>query len=261
MAKGTEVMNPSTGEIMPAGMMDRLQKGSAKGQVFRREDLIVPRLNILQDLSPQIKPREAAYVEGAKSGDIFNSVTAEIAASIYFIPARFNVRYVAWRPRPHGGLVDQDVSLDFINSQCEKVGIADWTGVMSVPGEAQPVAVEIIETPEWAGIVVDDKGRSMPAVISFPKTASKAARVINSRIEMTEFPTADGKSTFVPAAFYHRFVLKTALETSGDNSWFGWNVKHDGLMVEDGDMKFVDKASKLYDMLSTGEAEVADVVA
>lgn len=246
MAKN-EVMDPNTGEVIPAAMLKRMQKSAEKAQTFSADDLIIPRLAILQDLSDQVKPRSSAYIDGAKSGDIFNNVTNTLDQRLTFIPSFYNKRYIAWKPRPDGGLVDMDfpeADLDLL----DKDGISKWIG--EIERDGKKVFVEVIETPEWAGIAIGSDGRPMPCVISFPSTKAKAARKISTTCELTELP--DGS---IPASFCHQFSLSTGLESSGDNEWFGWVVGHLGFVSDD---KLMDKAEKLHDSMASGEVKAAD---
>ena len=246
MAKN-EVMDPSTGEIIPAAMLKRMQKSAEKAQTFDASDLIIPRLAILQDLSDQVKPRSSAYIDGAKSGDIFNNVTNTLDQQMTFIPSYYTKRYIAWKPRPDGGLVDMDFPEEDL-ANLDKDGISKWIG--EIEREGKKVFVEVIETPEWAGIAIGSDGRPMPCVISFPSTKAKAARKISTTCELTELP--DGS---IPASFCHQFSLSTGLESSGDNEWFGWVVSHLGFVQDE---NLMDKAEKLRDSMRSGEVKAAD---
>ena len=46
--------------------------------VITQEDLALPFLKILGQLSPEVNKRDGKYVEGAEPGMIFNSVTGEL---------------------------------------------------------------------------------------------------------------------------------------------------------------------------------------
>lgn len=245
-----EVVDAKTGEVLPAAMLKRMQKSAAKAQTFRADDLIIPRLGILQDLSEQVKPRSANYIDGAQAGQIYNNVTMALDEKVVFIPAYHSVRYIAWKPRPDGGLVDMNFPEEnLVNLQ--KDGVSKWVGEIEHDGRA--TFVEVIETPEWAGIAIGSDGRAVPCVISFAMTKSKAARKINTVVEMCELQDEKGNS-FVPASFVHQFELGTGLESSGDNEWFGWTVSHLGFCSDE---KLVDRAEKLHDQIKSGEVEAA----
>ena len=46
-------------------------------ETMSRDDYMIPRLQVLQSLSPQVNKRDGSYVEGAEAGFIYNTVTQE----------------------------------------------------------------------------------------------------------------------------------------------------------------------------------------
>ena len=74
---------------------------------------------------------------------------------------------------------------------------------------------------------------------------------IDGAINLTEMQGKNGP--FTPAAFYHKFTLGTAVESSGDNDWFGWTIHHDGI---NDDMYTIGKAKALKIAFDEGKAEV-----
>src|SRR4051812_45080055 len=45
---------------------------------FAQDDLAIPFLRVLQDLSPQVKKKDEAYVEGAEVGMFYESATKQL---------------------------------------------------------------------------------------------------------------------------------------------------------------------------------------
>ena len=61
------------------------------------EDLSIPFLRILGDMSPQVKKSKEEYVEGAEPGMIFNTVTREIFGGekgATIIPCFYNANFL-----------------------------------------------------------------------------------------------------------------------------------------------------------------------
>lgn len=245
----TEIVDQKTGEVLPPAMLKQMQADKDKQQAFRQEDLIIPRIKILQDLSPQTKERKAEYVPGARPGLIFNSVTHALDESLIFCPSHYDVRYVAWKAA-RGGLVNPDVPVEDLENYT-KVGIGQWEAQMQYHDEM--AKVEIIETPEWSGIAQGRDGRLMAVAISFPITKAKAARTINTQIATTEVPM--GKEVITPPSFYHAFRITTGIESSGENEWWAPIITHLGFCDNE---RMVDKGRELYDMIERGQAVVAD---
>ena len=63
------------------------------------QDLALPFLRILGQLSPQVNERDAKFVEGAKPGMIYNTVTNELydgVKGISVIPCAYKREYIEW---------------------------------------------------------------------------------------------------------------------------------------------------------------------
>jgi len=237
---------------LPAGLMAGMEDDAVEHQQeFKSDQLIIPRLTILQDLSPQVKKTKAEYVEGAEAGLIYNNVTNTLDKSIKFYPSKFAVRYIAWQEN-RGGLVDQTLTKEEVEANFEENGLGQWTGLITPRGKKDPVRVDVIETPEWVGLASGESWGPMPVAMSFPVTKAKSARKINTAIDLTKVEGKNG--VFKPPAFYHKFTLSTAVESSGDNDWFGWVVQHDGL---NDDLQTITDAKALKVAFDDGTAEVA----
>lgn len=247
------IYDPVTGEVLGDDMLADLEADQKDIQTFSADQMIIPRILLLQDLSPQVKTRDPEYIPGAQPGLICNGLTGSLDTEITFIPSLFTVRYMAWRPRPTGGLVDPDVDPSTLG-RYDKVGVATWIGSMIPAGKTDPVNVEINETPEWAGIVVGADKRRIPAVISFVATKSKVARKMNTAVSMFEIETPEG-SRRTPA-YYQQFRIGSALEVIGENEFYTYTAVHEGL-CKDKDLRL--RARELCRQIKAGLVEIAPV--
>ena len=68
-------------------------------QNISQEDLALPFLKILGQLSPEVNERDGKYVEGAKPGKIMNTVTNQLYDSIQVVPCHYKRQYVEWQDR------------------------------------------------------------------------------------------------------------------------------------------------------------------
>lgn len=81
-------------------------QGPARGaENVKTEDMVIPRLELVQSLSPCLDETNAsAYIEGAKAGMLFNNVTREVYGSaVDVIPVFFMKEYIIWKDRKKGG--------------------------------------------------------------------------------------------------------------------------------------------------------------
>lgn len=270
-AKKQEVeIDPKTGEVLneggavvpvaggPAFLADIVDTAEHDQQSFEQDDLIIPRVTILQDLSPQVKIGQAAYIEGAKAGMIFNTVSSEIMQSMIFVPAFYVVRYIAWKPRKAGGgLLDADVDFRILTKDngFRQENPGKWIGKMEPKEGEDPVTVEVIKTGEWAGIAIAPNGSMLPVAISFPGSKAKIARKINSKIDLTEIEAAPGK--FVkPLPYAHMFSLTTGEEPGPEGPYWNFVANHLGW---NNDRRAFDKAKDLRESIMKGEASFSEV--
>jgi hypothetical protein len=88
---------------LPANMFE---DDAAKGLgAIGQEDLALPFLKILGQLSPEVNKRDGKYVEGAEPGMIYNSVSGELydgVKGIDVIPCFYKLEYIEWKDRGEG---------------------------------------------------------------------------------------------------------------------------------------------------------------
>jgi hypothetical protein len=73
---------------------------------MEQDDLALPFLKVLGQLSPEINKKHGKYVEGAEPGMILNSVTKQLfdgEKGINVIPCSYERKYLEWKPRELGG--------------------------------------------------------------------------------------------------------------------------------------------------------------
>lgn len=67
------------------------------------EDTAIPRIKLLQSLSPEVNKRGAEYVEGAEAGSILTTVTNDVNEELYVCNLFFKKEFVAFKKRALGG--------------------------------------------------------------------------------------------------------------------------------------------------------------
>ena len=61
----------------------------------------IPRLKLLQKLSPEVDEDNGEYIEGAKHGQFFNTATGELFPDgVKVIPCHYRRSFIEWVPRP-----------------------------------------------------------------------------------------------------------------------------------------------------------------
>ena len=116
MAKQTEAVAKRE-EVMDLEEVPEFMKGDEGlgTENIGRDDVLMPRLNLAQGLSPELIEGDPKYIEGLKNGDAFNSLTGHIygkgAIEVIIIRAD-KPRAMEFDPTQRGVIKDFDVPLD-----------------------------------------------------------------------------------------------------------------------------------------------------
>tara|TARA_R100000656_G_scaffold117522_2_gene90909 strand:+ start:5677 stop:6483 length:807 start_codon:yes stop_codon:yes gene_type:complete len=197
-----------------------VEDAGAGQESMEREDYMIPRLQILQSLSPQVNKRDGAHIEGAEAGFILNTVTREAhdgETGIIVVPVNYRRAYIEWKPRGSGGGLIRDHGADSAILQgCTR----DEETFRDLTKEGN----EIVTTAEYFCYVVDVKtGTFNQALIAMTSSQLKKARRWNSMIAQLQIPNPNG-GLFNPACFWNAYKLTTVPEENDKGSWFGWQV-------------------------------------
>lgn len=212
-------------ENLPAYM----NQGEARGQEnVTVDDLSIPRLDVIQALSPQRKKKDPEYIDGAEEGMLFNSVSKKLyGEKVTFVPCFFRKEWLVWRDRDSGGGFG---------------GAYPTQRVAAAEARERGEGWEEQETAQHFGILIDSDGNAEEVVISMSRSKMKASRQLNTLAKMA------GGDRF--ASQYE----VSAVEVSGERGdYFSLGIKRLGWVEED-----VYKAGeKLYEAVSSGNKDVS----
>ena len=227
---------------LPANMFE---DDAAKGLgAIGQEDLALPFLKILGQLSPEVNKRDGKYVEGAEPGMIFNSVSGELydgVKGIDVIPCFYKLEYIEWKDRGEGlgaPVAIYDSSSDIMSKTKPDANYKDRL----------PNGNYIEKTASHFGIVSGDSPST--ALISMKSTQLKISRKWNSMMSGIKMKGANGM--FTPASFSHIYKLKTTQMSNDKGTWFGWEVSKVGPVTEKG---LYDQAKGFSDSISKGSVK------
>lgn len=174
-AQAVATQGPKTMTVDPrnANVPDYIKQGAARGnENVAVEDIVIPRIEIVQALSPALKPNDPDYIEGAKQGDLYNSVTRELYGSnVTVIPVFFKKQYLNWRDRKKGGGFGgaYDTIAEAIERIKKEENAEEW---------------EPTETAQQLCLVLRSDGGIDEAVVSMNRTKLKVSRQWNSLIRL-----------------------------------------------------------------------------
>mgnify|MGYP003136291033 FL=1 len=203
---------------LPANIFEEdAAKGLGK---LGQEDLALPFLKILGQLSPEVNKRDGKYVEGAEPGMIYNSVSGELydgVKGIDVIPCFYKLEYIEWKDRGEGlgaPVAIYDSSSDIMSKTKPDANYKDRL----------PNGNYIEKTASHFVIVSGDSPST--ALISMKSTQLKISRKWNSMMAGIKMKGKNG--LFTPASFSHEYKLRTVQQSNDKGTWFGWEVQKIG---------------------------------
>ena len=238
-------MNQVT-EKKSAGLPSNIFEGdAAKGLgTIGQEDLALPFLKILGQLSPEVNKRDGKYVEGAEPGMIYNSVSGDLydgVKGIDVIPCFYKLEYIEWKDRgdgPGAPVAIYDSSSDIMSKTKPDANYKDRL----------PSGNYIEKTASHFVIVTGDSPST--ALISMKSTQLKISRKWNSMMSGIKMKGANG--LFTPASFSHIYKLKTTQMSNDKGTWFGWEVSKAGPVT---DQSLYGQAKSFSENISKGNVK------
>lgn len=231
---GTDVAKaaPQSTAVVSTEVPDYLKDQQAGGGRGREnvgaEDLVIPRLEIVQDLSPARKKSDPNYIEGAEEGMLYNNVTRELyGTSVLVVPAMFVKEWLIWKDRKEGG---------------------GFRGAFANEAEAEAARAEledgdkceVVDTGQQFCVLVHPDGRVEEIVVSLAKSKAKISRKWNSLIRI-----ANGDS------FSRVYKLSVVEDQNQQNQkFFNFAVSPAGFPAE----PIYRKAEAMYKAVTGGRA-------
>ena len=230
-------------EKKSAGLPSNIfEEDAAKGLgKIGQEDLALPFLKILGQLSPEVNKRDGKYVEGAEPGMIYNSVSGDLydgVKGIEVIPCFYKLEYIEWKDRgdgPGAPVAIYDSSSDIMSKTKADANYKDRL----------PNGNYIEKTASHFVIITGDSPAT--ALISMKSTQLKISRKWNSMMSGIKLKGKNG--LYTPASFSHIFKLKTTQMSNDKGTWFGWEVSKIGPIT---DASIYQQAKSFSESISKG---------
>lgn len=234
MAKKNEIANvEETNGMMalvsnerPSWMTADTARGSEDVGI---DDIILPRIDVLQAISPQVKRNDPKRIEGAEQGMLFNTVSGELyGESLCFVPVKFTREFIVWQDRDSGG---------------------GFRGAYPTEAEAErerlalenPDLHEVVETHVHFILLVHEDGTTEEAVLSLAKSKRKASRHLNTLVQM-----AGGDR------FSKMYSLQATEATGKKGEYWTVTMKPMGFVNQ----AIYEKAKSTYEAIMAGERKV-----
>jgi len=217
-------------------------KGS---QNMTQDDLALPFLKVLGQLSPEVNKRDGKYVEGAEPGMILNTVTNEIfdgAKGMNVIPVYYERKLVEWQDRGESKgapVAIHNAESDIMSQTTRDKSFKDrLSNGNYIENTANHFVIVLGESPS-------------SALISMKATQLKISRKWNSVMMGIKLQGKNG--LFTPPTYSHIYNLKTVQMSNDKGTWFGWDVSKVGPIE---DKSIYDSAKNFAEKVGKGAVQV-----
>lgn len=207
------------------------QTSSRGSENVGANDLVIPRLELVQDLSPCRKKSDPSYIPGCEEGMLYNNVTRQLyGVEVLVIPVYFRKEWLIWKDRTAGG---------------------GFRGAFGSQAEAEAAMAtledgndcQVVDTAQhFCLALTPDTGKIEEIVISMNKSKMKVSRKWNSLIRMN-----GGDS------FSRIYRLSAVSEKNNKNQdYFNYAVTAAGFPTE----AIYKRAEALYEAIASGAVQI-----
>jgi len=229
-------------------VLDDIFEYAGEGTAYDSSEMQIPFVRILQAMSPQLKKREAEYIEGAEQGDMFNTVTKQLWTGedgITIIPCFQTTKYLEFTPREQGGGFRGEISAtDPILKRTERQGAK----------EMLPTGNELVKSDQHYCLILDDDGGFQPVVVDMKSSQLKVSRRWKTQINIFKVKHPKTGQIIRPPLFATQWKFTTVEESNDQGSWFNYQFENAGLL-QNRDILLEAKAFR--DSVAAGEVKAA----
>jgi len=214
-------------------------------QQMTQDDLALPFLKVLGQLSPEVNGRHAKHIQEAAPGMILNTVTNELydgTKGIQVIPCYYKREYVEWKER--GESLGAPVAIHSTDSDVVASAKRDTMNKDRLPNG------NYLENTASHFVLITGTSTST-ALITMKSTQLKTSKKWNTMMLGIKLKGKDG--LFTPPTYSHVYILKTVQQSNDKGTWFGWDVNKLGPVQ---DKAVYDQAKSFSQNISKGNVKV-----
>jgi len=218
------------------------------------QDLAIPFLRILGQLSPQVNKRDGAYVKDAEAGMMYNTVLNEAydgTVGVSVIPCYYNRRYVEWTPREKGG--------GYVTSYGPDDHAVHTTRKDDRNNDILPNGNLLTNTAQYFVLLLHPELGPQRCLITMTSTQLKKARVWTTNMQSLTARNSEGKLYTLPM-MSHVYDLRTVPESNDKGNWFGWEITRGRMLDEkaEEDVELFQMAVAFSQSVRAGEVKVKE---
>jgi hypothetical protein len=242
MSKNAVVAAEGSKELSAVFIDDSMFDGNTGFENVSAKDLLIPRITILQKMSPQLEKGKPEYIQGAEYGNFCDTGTGEAFPELVVVPCFFAMQYLEWAPRNTGkGLIKNHGT----DASCLKNATPDEKRRMTLPNGNY-----IAETASFYILNLSANGRK--SFIPLTSTGLKASRRWLTLLTSERLKRPDG-SEFQPPLWYRSWKVTSVDEQNAEGSWKAWKFSPgDPILALDPTKSLLNEAREFNKQASEG---------
>jgi len=266
MAKKPEAINTeekSLATVTSTGLPVAFDMGNDAGAGMEgadKDSFAIPFLSVLQKISPQCDEADAKFIDGAKGGMLFNTVTQQLydgKEGLLFIPCAFQRRFLRWGPRgtEAGGFKGE--FLPEVAAEMRQRGeVVEHEGRLYFPlddGSVNPKKCDsLADVRNHFGIVYDpETGEAVQVLMSLGSTQIKKSKQLMAMLSAIKVKS--GASMVTPPTWATMVRLQTVVESNDKGSWYGLKITPEGFVPS---QDIYDLGKAFHELIAAGSATV-----
>lgn len=240
--KSTAVAKARPNALAPADLM--ADQGAGMEEIGA-EDVAVPYLSIIQQLSGYVKSAHENYIEDATAGELINSISLERytgEGGVAVIPCYFRQVWNEYGPGKRG---------DFVTEHPASTELALQTTRNADGQDELPSKNVLVRTARHFCLMADTLE---PVVITMRSSQLRTSKRWNSLLSGRRMEGIDGEK-FTPPTYSSIWHIGTMIQTKGDDSWFGFKVTPWGDVESKEDLM---AGRRFYQMCNGGDVRTSE---
>lgn len=193
------------------------------------ESFAIPFLSVLQKISPQCEETDAAYIESAKAGQLFESVSKSLfdgKKGVDFIQCAYRRTFLRWSPRgAEGGGFKGEYAPEVVAEMRENGKLVEFEGKLWFPledGSVNTKRCDFVQDTRNHYLLLLTGDHPRECLMSLTSTQIKKSKMLMSMLANKKVGGVM-KPTF--ATVVH---ATTAVESNDKGTWHGINFSDEG---------------------------------
>lgn len=226
-AKKSVAKKPAADTAVSAQDLDELRTdGQQCSEALSEDDMSIPFVQILQQLSPQCTKGDPAFLPGAEPSDLYHTIEQTVRKTrdsadkaiegARIIPIHYRRSYIEWVPRhAGGGFVAEHSAADGLTIATARsennLDIIQDDTPLGTPGN------QLALTHTHFIFLLADDGTFEPAILTMAATQLRASRDLNNMVSRHRLPTGERA-----ARFFAVYSVTTQQRSNDQGSWYVW---------------------------------------